>query len=60
MADSGDADEREDRGVPLVLGRRSLPDQLRYLARKLAEGEDPVKVRFALEVMANELEPPGP
>ena len=36
------------------LNRRSRPDQLRYLAGKLREGESPLAVAFALDMLAGE------
>jgi hypothetical protein len=35
---------------------RSRPDQLRYLAAKLREGESPLAVAFALDMLAGEAE----
>lgn len=37
-----------------TLTRRSLPDQLRYLAAKLTEGTDPGSVALSLEVIATQ------
>jgi len=45
-----------DETSPAILVRRTLPEQLRYLAGKLTGGTDPVHVAITLEVLAAELD----